>query len=79
MVIEDREATALREVAQRFLAGESLYSLCGWLNEQEIPTPAGKLFRAKTLRDILNNPRISGQRAYKGEIVAIAKWPAVIS
>jgi len=61
------------------LSGESLYLLCRWLNEQEIPTPAGKLFRAKTPCDILNNPRISGQRAYMGEIVVIAIWPAIVS
>lgn len=79
MVIEEREAIALREIAQRFLAGESIYSLCRWLNEEEILTPAGKPFRAKTLRDIINNPRISGERAYKGEIVATATWPAIIS
>lgn len=79
MLIEEREATALREVAQRFLAGETIYSLCRWLNDQEVPTPAGRPFRPKALRDILDNPRISGQRSYKGEIVAIAKWPGIIT
>ena len=64
MEIEEREAIALRKIAQRFLAGESIYSLCRWLNDEEILTPAGRLFRAKVLRDIINNPRISGERAY---------------
>lgn len=79
MEFEKREVLALQEITPRFLAGESLYSLCRWINEQGILTPAGKPFRAKALRDILNNPRISGQRAYKGEIVGSATWPPVIS
>lgn len=79
MEIEEREAIALREVTQRFLAGEGIYSLCRWLNDQNIQTPAERLFRAKALNDILKNPRNSGQRAYKGEIVAPAKWPAIIT
>ena len=79
MEIEEREAIALREIVQRISAGESIYSLCRWLNANEILTPAGRPFRAKALRDILNNPRMSGERAYKGEIVGAAKWPAIIS
>ncbi len=41
--------------------------------------PAKRPFRTKALRDILCNPRISGERTYKGEIVAPAIWPAIIS
>ena len=29
--------------------------------------------------DIVNNSRTSGERAYKGEIVAKALWPGIIS
>jgi len=47
MVIEEIEALALRDVVQRFLAGESLNSLALWLNLQEIKTPAGNPFRQK--------------------------------
>lgn len=79
MEIEDREAIAIREVVQRFLAREGMNSLCRWLNDHEITTQAGRPFRAKALRDILINPRNSGQRAYKGEIAALAKWPAIIT
>jgi hypothetical protein len=31
------------------------------------------------LRRILASPRISGQRAHHGEIVATAQWPGIIS
>ena len=63
MVIEEREAIALREVVQRFLAKEGINSLCRWLNDKEINTTAGRPFRAKALRDILINPRNCGQRS----------------
>jgi len=77
--INIEEAEAIAEVAQRFLAGESLNSLCRWLNEVGFNSPANKPFRTKALRDILFSARISGRRSYYGEIVAIAKWPAIIS
>lgn len=79
MEIEEREAIALREVVQRFLAREGTYSLCRWLNAEGITTTAERPFRGKALRDILINPRYSGQRAYKGEIVTLAQRPSIIS
>lgn len=79
MELNEREAAAIRNVTQRFLAGESLNSLCRWLNENGYLTPANKPFRAKALRDILVSARISGRRSYLGEIVAVAKWPAIIT
>lgn len=73
------EAEIVRECARRFLAGESTRSICATLNERGVPTATGKQWAPQTMRRMLGNPRISGQRAHKGEIVADAVWPALIS
>lgn len=73
------EAVAIREVAARYLAGESLMSLTTWLQEQGILSVVGLPWRTTTLRQTLTNPRIAGLRAHNGEIVATAIWPAIIT
>jgi DNA invertase Pin-like site-specific DNA recombinase len=75
----ESEAEVIRTVTSRFLAGESLYSLCRWLDAQEIRTSSGTVFKPKALKQILNSPRISGRASYKGEILGKAIWPAIIS
>ena len=69
----------MRECARRFLAGESTRSICAALNERGVPTATGKRWAPQTVTRMLRNPRLSGQRAYKGAIVADAVWPALIS
>src|SRR5439155_26331380 len=73
------EAAVIREAATRFLAGESVRSICNELNERGEPTSTGKQWTQQTLRRMLANPRISGQRVHRGEIVATAEWPAIIA
>jgi site-specific DNA recombinase len=73
------EAAAIRDAAERLLAGQSLRSIVNDLNTREIRTPRGKGWLPGTLAAVLVNPRIAGLRAYKGQIVADAAWPAIIS
>jgi site-specific DNA recombinase len=73
------EAAAIKEAAEQLLDGESLVSIVSDLNDRGIRTPCGKNWLPGTLADVLVNPRIAGLRAYKGEIVAQAVWPAIIS
>ena len=73
------EAEIVRECARRFLAGETTRSLCADLNERGVPTATGKRWAPQTMTRMLRSPRISGQRAHKGEIVADAEWTALIS
>lgn len=70
-VLIPSEAATIREMADRFLAGESLYSITRWLNNESGHLPplaktAGTLgvWHATTVRSILTSARISGQRAY---------------
>ena len=79
MTVVESEATAIRTIADRYLAGESLMSLTSWLQSEGILSVAGGLWRTTTLRQTLTNPRIAGLRAHNGEIVATAVWPAIIT
>lgn len=77
--VRESEAAVIRECATRLLAGEALRSICADLDEREVATVTGKSWKPQTLRRMLLSPRISGQREHKGEIVATAEWPAVIT
>ena len=73
------EAAIIRECAKRALAGDSLRVLCLDLNERGVPTVTGTPWKSQTLKRILTSARISGQREHRGEIVAKAEWPAIIT
>jgi DNA invertase Pin-like site-specific DNA recombinase len=78
-ICED-EARLVREAAARVLAGESVPAVARDWNARRIPTaqgaPAG--WSSATVAGILRNPRIAGQRAYKGEVVAAGQWQPII-
>ena len=77
--IRPYEAEIIRELAGRLLAGETLRSLSVDLNARGITSPTGKRWTPSPLRRMLSSARISGQREHHGEIVADAKWPAIIT
>jgi site-specific DNA recombinase len=79
VTVRESEAAVVRECMKRFLAGESLRSLCADLNRREIPTVSGKPWRTQTLARLLGSARISGEREHRGEIVARAEWEAIVS
>ena len=69
----------MAECARRLLAGEPIRSIARDLNERGIPSAGGGKWAPQSLRRMLASPRISGQRAHHGEIVATAEWPGIIS
>lgn len=73
------EAAVIREAATRFLAGESIRSICASLNERGERTVTGAEWTQQTLRRMLASARISGQREHRGQIVGQAEWPAIIT
>jgi site-specific DNA recombinase len=77
--VRPEEAELIRECARRALAGDSLRSICLDLNERGIASAGGKRWSSQTLRRMLMSARISGQREHRGEIVARAEWPAIIT
>ena len=77
--VRESEALIVRECARRLLAGEALRAICADMNERAVPTVTGGQWRTQALRRMLMSPRISGQREHRGEIVAEAEWPAIIT
>jgi len=76
-VVED-EARVLREVADAILAGRSWRSEVDRLNAEGVRTTAGNQWTIGTLRRTLTSPYVAGLRAYHGQVVGAAAWPAII-
>jgi site-specific DNA recombinase len=82
------EAAVVRDLVDRFLAGESLRTLATWLNTEGIPTPSTEYRVAKgqapakwtgpNLRGMLAGPHLAGLRVHQGKVVGKGKWTALI-
>lgn len=79
ITVVESEAEVFRELAARYLAGESLKSLTEWLQASGVKSVADGEWRTSTLRTSLVNPRYAGLRAHRGVVVANAVWPAIIT
>lgn len=79
VTVREPEAEVIRELAERLIAGETLRTLCKDLNDRNVSTPTGRAWSPTPLRRMLRSARIGGQREHRGEIVAGAQWPAIIS
>jgi DNA invertase Pin-like site-specific DNA recombinase len=76
--IIETEACVLREAAHRAIAGERLASVARDLRSRGIPSPSGRQWTDATLGRLLRNPRLVGDRAYRGQVVARDCWPAIL-
>jgi DNA invertase Pin-like site-specific DNA recombinase len=79
LTVRPAEAAEIRACAKRLLAGEPVRSITADLNARGVPSATGGAWSPQSLRRMLASPRISGQRAHHGEIVATAEWPGIIS
>lgn len=79
LTVRPAEAAIVAECAKRLLAGEPVRSIASDLNERGVPSAGGGLWSPQSLTRMLASARISGQREHKGEIVANAEWPAIIT
>lgn len=79
VTIRPAEADVIRQLANRYLAGESIMSLTRWLQDQGIPSATGKAWATEQVRTLLYSGRIAGIREYKGEATFDAVWPAIIT
>lgn len=61
LTINPTEAETVRELFQRFAAGETLRELCRWLAERGIRTKLGNAWTASPLRNLLLNPLYLGE------------------
>lgn len=78
MEIVPAEAAAIRRAAERILEGDSAYSIATEWNAGGLQTVGGSRWSAPMLLRMLRNPRISGQRVYKGEVVGDGAWEPII-
>jgi site-specific DNA recombinase len=86
VTVRPAEAAAIRDGYRSLLAGVSLseiartWNAAGFTTGQTMRdaarTPSS--WRRDSVRFVLLNPRNAGHRAYKGEIVAKAEWPALV-
>lgn len=79
ITIRETEAEVVRELVTRVIAGESVNALTVWLNETGVKPVRGERWASTAVRGIVSSPRIAGLRAYKGEVVGDAAWPAIIT
>jgi site-specific DNA recombinase len=79
LTIVESEAAVIRELAERFLAGEATASLTRWLLDREVPTAGGATWQTSTVAQMLKSPRIAGLRSHNGVVVGDAMWPAIIA
>jgi site-specific DNA recombinase len=77
-VPEPGEAEIVREVARRFLSGESVYSITNDLNARAVPLPTGAAWNETRVKRTLTNPGYAGLRVYRGEVTGDADWPAIL-
>lgn len=79
ITVRESEAAIIRQLAIRFLAGESLRSLCSWLDAEGVRTVRGGGWRTTSLKQMLTSARIAGLREHNGDIVADAVWEPIIT
>ena len=79
ITVRQDEAEVIRQLVRRYLAGESLRSLCMWLEDNGIRTTTGVEWHSPSLRGVLKSGRIAGLREHRGEVVGHAVWDAIIT
>lgn len=79
VTLRPAEAAVIKDCAQRLLAGEPVRSIAADLNARGVVSAGGGRWSPQSLTRMLASGRISGQREHKGEIVAPAEWPAIIT
>ena len=79
LTVREPEAKALRNAYASLLAGRSMVGIARDLDAAGFVTGRlGKRFNHSAARAVLVNPRNAGLRAYRGDIVGQAAWPAIV-
>jgi site-specific DNA recombinase len=76
MEIDEAEASILREMGSKLLAGYSFKEIAYWANEQGYKTTEGRMWYPVTIRNSLRRVRYAGIREHRG-VQYPAMWPAV--
>ena len=77
--VREVEARAIREGYSLIVAGGSLGTVMRLWNGRHLYTGrTGRPWTLAGVRELLASPRYIGKRAYRGEVVADAEWPAIV-
>jgi site-specific DNA recombinase len=79
ITVREDEAAVVREMVDRYLAGESLRALTIWLNHTGVAPAIAKSWQTSAVRQILCSGRIAGLREHHGQVIGPAVWPAIIA
>ena len=80
ITVREDEAAIIRQLVDRFLAGESLRSLASSLNNTGVPiTKGAEHWQTPTLRQMLSSARLAGLREHRGQIIGAAVWEPIIT
>ena len=75
--IDEAEAGALRDAAERVLRGETIYSIAREWEQGGIRPSVAEHWSEATLASILASPRLAGLREWQGKKYP-GQWPAII-
>jgi DNA invertase Pin-like site-specific DNA recombinase len=78
LVIVPDEAEAIRDAADRLLAGASTSSIVNDWDARGIRTPTGRPWLVSSIRRMLMAPRIAGFRSHHGVVVGSGHIPAIL-
>jgi site-specific DNA recombinase len=78
ITVNQTEAAALRDAADRVLAGEPIRAIARAWNDAGVLTTTGGRWTLHGPRRVLLRPRNAGLMEHRGEIVGEAAWPAII-
>ncbi|GLP78124.1 serine recombinase [Mycobacterium antarcticum] len=79
ITVRQDEAAVVREMVERYLAGESLRGLTIWLNDTKVAPAIATSWQTTAVRQILGSGRIAGLREHHGQVIGPAVWPAIIT
>jgi hypothetical protein len=79
VTIVPEEAKVIREIAKRYLKGESLNRIAHDLNERGVQPTGSDEWTVTTLRSLIGSPRLAGLRVHRGEIVGQAEWKPILT
>jgi site-specific DNA recombinase len=78
LAIVPDEAKILTEAASKILVGNSLSAVAAGLTDRGIRGRNGKPITYSTLRKMLTNPTVAGQRVHRGRVVGPGVWEPII-
>lgn len=70
LVVDEAEAAIVRQIFERYAAGETYGQILAALNDQGLKTKRGAAFGRNSLHDLLKNPKYVGRAVFGGKPTA---------